>query len=330
MNKILNLKTVSFFGLAATVILSLSSCSSKAPYDGRIEGKVKKDEVTLAPKVPGRIIKMNVKEGDHVKAGDTLAIIDVPEIEAKRLQAEGAFEAASGQYEMARNGATSFEREQVVAKLNAAQEQYNLAEKSFKRVKAMVSDSLISMQKYDEVYERYQAAKAQLEATKAVKSDVDHGIRSEKIKMALGDKLRAEGALKEATVAYNERYLLAPKDMSIETVALREGELALPGYNIVMGYEAIGPFLRFTVSEKEITHFTKDSEYKIRLEATQEEFPAKLVAIRQLPGYANLSSEYSRFEVGEAVYELRLIPQGDVDHSKLLSNMTVTMEAPTK
>lgn len=330
MNKIIKLKTVTLAVTSIIAALSLVSCSSKAPYDGRIEGKVKKDEVTLAPKVPGRIIKMKVKEGDHVKAGDTLAIIDVPEIEAKKLQAEGAFQAASGQYEMAKNGATSFEREQIVAKLRAAQEQYNLAEKSFNRIKAMAKDSLISMQKYDEVYERFQAAKAQLEATKAQKSDVDHGVRSEKIKMALGDKLRAEGALKEATVAYNERYLLAPKDMSIETVALREGELALPGYNIIIGYEAAGPFFRFTVRENEITHFTKEKDYTLRLESTQQEFQAKLVAIRQLPGYANQSSEYSRFEVGEAVYELRLVPQGEIDRTKLLSNMTVTMEAPTK
>ena len=51
-------------------------------------------EYRVSSKVPGRIVELRVKEGDYVKVGDTLAIIDAPDIEAKKMQALSAENAA--------------------------------------------------------------------------------------------------------------------------------------------------------------------------------------------------------------------------------------------
>ena len=60
-----------------------------------IQGQVEVSEYRVSSKVPGRILEIRVKEGDFVKAGDTLAIIDAPEVRAKMHQAQGA-EGAAG------------------------------------------------------------------------------------------------------------------------------------------------------------------------------------------------------------------------------------------
>lgn len=315
--------------MMAALMTLITACSEKK-YENQLQGKVKKEEQTIAPKVAGRLLEVRVKEGDTVNAGDTLAIISVPEIEAKLKQAEGALMAATAQYEMAGNGATKFERDQVKAKLSAAREQFNLAEKSFRRVEQMAKDSLLPQQKYDEMFEKYSAAKAQLDAVKAMNSDVEHGVRSEKVAMAKGDMLRAAGAMQEALAAYNERCITAPRKMTIETIALKAGELALPGYNIFSGYSLDDAHLRFTVTEKQVGKFRKGEKYTVTVGATGKSFEARLVAIRQLAGYADISSAYSDYELGEAVYELRLIPEDQKLMSNLLSNMTLIMEEPAQ
>lgn len=70
-----------------------------------IQGEVEVDEYRVSSKVPGRILEIRVKEGDYVHVGDTLAILDAPEVEAKKTQAEGAEGAAAAMSAMANNGA---------------------------------------------------------------------------------------------------------------------------------------------------------------------------------------------------------------------------------
>ena len=70
-----------------------------------IQGQVEVSEYRVSSKVPGRILEIRVKEGDFVKAGDTLAIIDAPEVRAKMMQAQGAEAGAQALDQMARNGA---------------------------------------------------------------------------------------------------------------------------------------------------------------------------------------------------------------------------------
>ena len=53
-----------------------------------IQGEVEVSEYRVSSKVPGRILELRVKEGDYVHVGDTLAILDAPEVRAKKTQAQ--------------------------------------------------------------------------------------------------------------------------------------------------------------------------------------------------------------------------------------------------
>ena len=70
-----------------------------------IQGQVEVTEYRVSSKVPGRILELRVKEGDYVRKGDTLAILDAPDVEAKLTQARSAEDAAAALDEMARSGA---------------------------------------------------------------------------------------------------------------------------------------------------------------------------------------------------------------------------------
>jgi HlyD family secretion protein len=312
--------------LPVLLLAVIIGCSPKAQFKNKTVGKFKKETLAIAPKIPGRIMKIFVHEGDVVKAGDTLAMIDLPEVEAKMIQAQGASLSAKAQYEMAKNGATRFDRQQMNAKLDAAKEQFNYAEKSFKRIKAMMADSLITPQKYDETFEKYSAAKAQLDAVTSMKNDIEYGVRPEKVQMALGDFKRAEGVLAETKVAYTEKYIIAPKGMSIESISLKAGELLLPGYNLITGYETDGSWFRVTVAEKQIMNYKIGQKYSVKIVANNKSVPCKLVSVKQLANYADKTSSYANYEMGESVYELKLVPVNPEEVKDLYANITVILE----
>src|SRR5581483_6311235 len=53
---------------------------------GRIEG----DDSAVAPKTAGRILEVRVREGDMVKAGDVIAILDDQQVRDRQDQAQAA------------------------------------------------------------------------------------------------------------------------------------------------------------------------------------------------------------------------------------------------
>lgn len=309
----------------ALILLTFSSCNKRR--NEYFEGKVKRETISLAPKYAGRIIEIRVKESDMVNEGDTLAVLDIPEVNAKMLQAEGALFSATGQYEMSLHGATKEQKEQVVAMYQAAKDQYEFAKKSLERVQNLFNDSLVAPQAYDEASTRYNMALAQYQAALAKRQEVEGGIREEQIRMALGQKKQAEGAVKEANVVLNERFIIAPKKMSIETIALKEGELALPGYNIFVGYEPESTWFRFTISESLISQFKRGETYKIELPfGDKEVFNCRLIAVNELSKYGNRTTAYPAYELGEAVYELKFVPDDADFASQLFNNATVLLE----
>ncbi len=319
------MKTYILKSSAILALFSLIACKNEK-QDKLIEGKTKKEIVSFAPKVTGRILKIYVEEGKTVKTGDTLAMLDVPEVSAKIAQAKGATTAAAAQAQMAKNGATADQLRQLRAKQKGLAEQYEFAQKSYKRATNMFRDSLMSPQNYDEIFAKYQGAKAQLDAANAELHDVELGTRIEKIEMATGQENQAKGALQEANVAYSERYIIATNDMEIETISLNVGELATAGYALFNGYIPNTTYFRFTIPESEISRFQKGSPVSMKSTYGNQEFEGKIVSVKQLTKYADITTAFPDYQPEDAVYEIKVIPIDRAKVNKLLVNSSVTLK----
>lgn len=311
--------------LSVLTVLTLVSCSDK-PAERAIEGKTRKELLTFSPKVTGRILEIYVEEGQTVKAGDTLAKLDVPEVSAKIAQAKGATSAARAQAQMARNGATTDQMRQLRAKQKGLQEQYQYAQKAYNRARNMYRDSLLSPQNYDEAFAKYQGTKAQLDAANAELHDVQIGTRYEKIEMAEGQANQAMGALQEANVAYSERYVIATNDMEIETVSLNKGELATAGFALFSGYIPETTYFRFTVPESKISAYQKGKTVKMVVKYNQKEITGRIVSIKQLAKYADITTAFPDYNPEDAVYEIKVIPDNRAQLGNILVNSNVVLK----
>jgi HlyD family secretion protein len=305
----------------ATIVLSCS----KPKNNSLLQGKVENEQIAIVSKIPGKIIKILVKEGDLVQKGDTLAILDIPEVDAKKSQAEGAVVSAKAQYSMALKGATDNQIKQLEAKKMGLKEQYEFAQKSIKRLSNMLKDSLVSQQTFDETFAKYQGAQAQYNAVLAEIDEARKGARIEQQTMALGQQDRAYGALQEVESANKERYVIAPQDMSIETITLNLGELALPGYTLFNGYISNSTYFRFTVQESQLSGFKKGQEISVDIPNSDKKIKGKITIIKQLGAYGNIATAYPDYELQESLFEVRITPM-DISESKdLITKTTVTL-----
>ncbi|MEO9569599.1 MAG: biotin/lipoyl-binding protein [Polaribacter sp.] len=306
-------------------LLLLSACNSNETITYN-RGKVKFETIAISSKIAGRIDKILITEGQIVKKGDTLAFLDIPEINAKMMQANGSVIAAKGMLNMASNGATSNQLKQINSKINASKAQLDFAQKSYNRLKNMYKDSLISLQQFDEVKMKLNMAKAQVSALNAKLNEVNKSVRTEKLDQAKGQLKRALGAKEEILTAAKEKYIIAPANMSIETISLQEGELLTPGYALFNGYKTNSVFFRFTIPESKIYNFEVGKKITLLNPYTKEEFNAKITSIKQLAQYANITSTAPLYDLSESIYELKVIANSNISKQKFYLNSTILIK----
>lgn len=312
----------SFKSLLLIPLLIISACSKP---EKPVEGKIKRETLAFAPKVTGRILKIYVKEGDLVKAGDTLAMIEVPEVNAKLSQAKGAVKAAGAQRDMAKHGATENQLKQLRAKRSGITEQFKFAEKSFARAKAMFADSMMTPQAFDEATAKFNGARAQLNAVNAEYNEAEKGTRPETRIATQGQAEQALGVLQEVEVALSERYLIATNDMQVETISLRVGELATAGFPLFNGYLPHTTYFRFTIPESKIANYKKGETIETTVVYNKQKIKGKIQLIKQLNRYADITAAYPDYDVQEAVYEVKIIPDDLQAAEHLLVNSTIVL-----
>jgi HlyD family secretion protein len=100
-------KVAPFIAVAALAIVGLvvwrlffapSTPSSVVELTGRVEG----DDSAVAAKVAGRILEIRVREGDDMKAGDVIAVLDDRQVQSRHDQAQAALTAAEARIASAR------------------------------------------------------------------------------------------------------------------------------------------------------------------------------------------------------------------------------------
>ena len=306
------------------VMTVVSSCSNEKITEYR--GKVKFETLSVSSKLAGRISKIYVEEGQTVKKGDTLAYIDIPEVNAKMMQAEGAITSAKGQLNMANKGATVDQLNQIDGQIDAGKAQLNFAKESYNRLQAMYKDSLVSLQQLDEVRMKLEMAKAQVASLNAKRKEVSQSARIEQIDQAKGQLDRAVGAKEEVLSAESEKYLIAPQNMTIETISLQVGELLTPGFTLFNGYEKSSLYFRFTVPESKIYDFKVGKKITLVNPYTKKETLGEITAIKQLANYADITSTAPLYDLSESIYELKIVPTSNQADQSYFLNATILLK----
>jgi multidrug efflux pump subunit AcrA (membrane-fusion protein) len=159
----------------------------------------------LASKLLGTVEAVRVREGDEVKQGDTLVIIDQRQVKAALRGAEaGVLEAKKA-------------LSAAAAARDAARAEEELASATYERYLNLKRQDSVSDQEFEEVEARYRQAQAALGQAVAM------------VEAATARVKQTEAALATARVNRKDAVITAPHDGIITAKMVDQGDLAKPG-----------------------------------------------------------------------------------------------------
>lgn len=276
-----------------------------------IQGEVEASEVRISSKVPGRIHQFFGEEGLLVKAGDTLVVLDSPELTAKLGQATAAKEAAVAQNQKAIKGVRKEQIESARQLWNKAVVGVDIAQKSYDRVQKLFEKEVITAQKRDETKAQYDAAIATAQAAKSQYDMAVAGAEAEDKAVAQAMVNRATGAIEELESYINETVLLAPISGQISEVYPKRGELVGTGAPIMSIVDLDDVWFTFNVREDLLGGIKNGTVLQVSVPALGNEVvEVKVTYIKALAAYATWKSTSATGGFDAKTFEVRAKPSG--------------------
>lgn len=278
-----------------------------------MQGQMEATEYRVSSKVPGRILEFRVKEGDKVRAGDTLAIIEAPEVMAKKAQAEAVKTAAQALNDKAEAGARVEQIQGAYELWQKAIVNRDIWEKSFKRVSNLFKEGVVSEQKYDETKAQYDAAVA---TEKAAKSQYDlavKGAQKEDKEMAAAKVAQAKGAVAEVDSYISETILLAYADGEVTEIFPHIGELVGTGAPIMNIAMMDDMWATFNVREDHLKKLPIGSRFTAEFPALGASVVMEVNYIKDRGDYAawKATKQYGQYDL--KTFEVRAVPVAEVE-----------------
>ena len=279
-----------------------------------LQGQAEANEVRVSGKIPGRIDNFKVSEGMTVQKGDTLVIIDSPELYAKLMQASSAQDAASAQNQKAKKGARTEQIAGAYEMWQKAEVGVSLAEKTYNRVQNMYAEGVVSAQKRDEAEANYQAA---LATSKAAKSQYDmamNGAEKEDKLAALALVNRAKGAVSEVESYLSETMLVSPIDGEVSDVFPKQGELVGSGAPIMNIVDLNDIWVVFNIREDLLTNIRVGKDLEATVPALgNRAISLKVNYIKSMASYATFKATKTNGGFDVKTFEVRAKPVAAVE-----------------
>lgn len=316
-------------GLAAIVVIlaviGVAGYFMSRPKPMTIQGEAEATEYRVSGKVPGRVEELFVKEGAAVHKGDTLVMIDSPEVRAKLAQVSAARDAAMAQSRKAANGAR---QEQIAGAYQVWQTaivQKDVMKKSLDRMQKLFDQKVVSAQKFDEVQAKYDAAVSQELAAKSQYDMAVNGAREEDKAAALALVHQADGAMMEVEGYLAELYLTSPADGVISAVYPKAGELVGQGAPVMTVTDLSDIWFTFNVREDYLHGMKTGDTLTLVIPALDGRICQAVVSsIAVRDSYATWKATKEIGQYDAKTFEVRAVPTESVEG--LLPGMTVILK----
>jgi multidrug resistance efflux pump len=226
--------------------------------DLQLIGTVDANEILVSSKIPGRIQTLTVDEGDDVKAGQLIALIESDDLQAARKAAEAT--ASSQQFKLGETveterqtrgetGSAAGNAEAMLksakALLAQAQANYEHQQADTTRTVALAQQGIMSAEAKDDAVTSLQADKAAVDAAKENVSAAEASLRQARAHELLtnvaartvdstrGEVENARALAEQAKVELGYSKVFAPVSGKVNVRAARQGEMVTAGATIV-------------------------------------------------------------------------------------------------
>jgi HlyD family secretion protein len=339
-----------FLGLLLVIAVVYFFFSTDRTSDLVLVGTVDANQIVVGPKIMGRVERLAVDEGDEVKAGQTIAVLDQQELTADRQAAEAMLSSLRHQVAQTRSteqdtaGETSSGVTNAQARLRAANSTLAQGQADLQRIDlntrrsvALAKDGVAPQQQADDAVALLKAQQALVRAAEdtahAAQADLDaaqarlhqaHAAQST-VESTQAQALNAQRQLEAAEVRLGYTTVTAPVSGVVTVRAAREGEVVSPGQAIVIITDLNDTWVRASIPETEAVNIALGDQLKVRL-ASGDIANAKVIFKAPEADFAT-QRDVSRRKRDIKTIALKL----SIDNSKknLVPGMTAEVLVPT-
>jgi HlyD family secretion protein len=215
-------------------------------------GTVEATEASLGFQAAGRIERILVNEGDRVKAGDTIAVLDRTELDARQAQARAQLSAAEATLSEMERGARSEELAQAREADSTAAARLADAQRDLARAQQLFRGGAASQEAFDKARFAADVARSQREQAAQQLRLVQAGPRAERIAAQRAMVQSAQALVRQVGAQLANAVVVAPFG-GIVTVRQRQpGEIVAPGAPVVTVANFDDRWVRIYIAENRL------------------------------------------------------------------------------
>ena len=233
-------------------------------------GYVEADYIYVSAPSAGTIATITAQEGQVVKAGEVLLILDSRQQEAMLRAAEARVEAARANAENLATGSREEEVAVVRASLDKAEADLALARSQSERSDKLLAEGLVPQAKADQDRATLKSAEAQVAQLGAQLRVAELPARDPQRVAAEATLVAAEADADKAREDLMDRTIVAPADGRVERVYFDDGEIVPAGTPVLAVLPAEALKIKFYVSEGDRPGFALGETLKVSCDGCGE------------------------------------------------------------
>lgn len=237
-------------------------------------GRIEATDIDIAAKIPARIEKIYVKEGEFVRAGQVLVQMQTDTLDAQLNEARAqrdmnVHEVKSAEAQVA---AKESQKAAAIATVAVKDANWDAAKRRLARTEDLTRQRVDTPQQLDDDRASEHGADAAVKAAQAEVSATEAAIAA-----ARAELVKAQSAVvsAEATVArieadISDSALKAPRDGRIQYKIAQEREVLSAGGKVLNMVDLADVYMTFFLPEKQAGHVNMGSEARIILDAAPD------------------------------------------------------------
>lgn len=318
--------SIAFVAILSLVVLitAIGMLTSKKP-PLTLQGEVEATEIRISGKLLGRIDSFMVREGDAVRRGDELVVINSPIVQAQYRKSEALHRAAKEENRKLDTGPRHQVVEAAYQVWQSAKSQSDLAAKTFARIRILYTDSVVARQRYDEAEAAMRStAAAERAAYEQYQLAVEGAQREDRIAGQNMVEVAASGVDEVAALLVDAR-LTAPAAGQIASIFPKRGELVAPGAPIMSLVVIDDCYVVFNVREDLMPHFRMGGHFTVSIPALgRTDVELEVYYVSPLGSFATWKSTKEAGSYDMRTFEVKLRPLHPVEGVR--PGMTVLLE----
>ena len=238
---------------ALLVSICVAACGRSA-HNGSVvaSGHIEAIDVRIATKVRGRLLQRPVDEGDAVKAGQLLGILDTVDVELSLREAVAQRDQADALFRLRVAGSRREDIAELAARVESVLADLTGAEKELKRQETLVTEGVTTARTRDDALARRDALAGQLESAKQALARARAGSRDQEIEAARATREAMEARIAQLRQQIADATIVSPTDGLVTEKIAEPGELLAAGAPILVITDLARPWLTVYVAEPDL------------------------------------------------------------------------------